>query len=339
MPCFHPLDAWQTQAGEIHFYARGTSGKKGKAPDYRREIKLPCGRCIGCRLERSRQWAVRCMHEAQLHEDNCFVTLTYDDNHLRTKSALPTRLTIAQDARLNRANTAHVNRVDNAQRAVRGGGLSIQDHQRFIKRLRKHIDPRTVRFYGCGEYGEKLGRPHYHYILFGYNFPDRVVRTEREGIRTYTSQILQKLWPYGYSEIGNVTFESCAYVARYVMKKVTGNAADQHYRHTDEAGNDYWIQPEFNVMSRRPGIAHDWFKQYHMDVYSQDAVVLAGGIKMKPPRYYDELLQQLDQQLLEELQMARMDGHRYEDNTPARLAVREQVTKARLALKKRTYEI
>lgn len=374
MACFSPLNAWQTFEGDIHFYAKGTSGKKGgKAPNYKRELTLPCGRCIGCKLERSRQWAVRLLHENQLHETSCFVTLTISPEHLHTrtengsrphsvwtkpKSAprLPTLTTGAPNG-LEGPNIAPVDSVDNhgaradrvpyaaGTRAVpsmapperrAGESLSIQDHQKFMKRLRKHLK-QPVRFFMCGEYGDNLGRPHYHYIIFGHDFPDKYPWAKRNGNQTYRSASLEKLWPYGHCEIGEVNFETCAYVARYVTKKITGNKAEEHYLRTDENGTNYWLQPEFNAMSRKPGIAKEWFDQYRTDVYPHDHVII-NEMKAKPPRYYDKLLEKYDAALLEEIQQHREQNAKHDDNTPERLAVRAKVTLARLNLKKRSLE-
>lgn len=372
MPCFHPLDAWQTHEGEIHFYARGTSGKKGaRAPNYRREITLPCGRCIGCRLDRSKQWAVRCLHEAQQHTENAFITLTFETTWLKDedsscphyvgtneKSArgLSTASNLAQEPpKLRGGNIASRGAVGNPRLrpspvpyrlGTRGSpsmanpearGVLTKDISKFIRRLRK--TGVSARFYACGEYGEKLGRPHYHVLLFGHAFTnDRYKWTERQGTPVYRSPTLEKLWPYGNSEIGELTYESCAYVARYVMKKITGTQADNHYERTDpDTGERYWLPPEFNLMSRRPGIGKTWFDQYRTDVYTTDKIWLH-DLAVKPPRYYDKLLELVDAYAMDEIRMTRQANTNTADNTPARLAVRENVLKAKLAFKKRNLE-
>ena len=189
MPCYHPLSAFQCVDGSIVFY-------ESKRHDTVKSLFLPCGQCVGCRLERSRQWAIRCMHEAQMHEKNCFITLTYDDAHLPGDRS-----------------------------------LHYRDFQLFIKRLRKRYPGRRIRYYMAGEYGENFGRPHWHACLFGIDFDDKSLwkRTSANSL-LYRSADLELLWPFGYSSIGDVTFESAAYVARYIMKKVTGKNADQHYQ-------------------------------------------------------------------------------------------------------------
>jgi len=260
------------------------------------KLQVPCGQCIGCRLERSRQWAVRCIHEAQLHKHNCFITLTYRDADLPSPPTL---------------------RVDH--------------FQKFMKRLRKRFGS-GIRFFHCGEYGEIYGRPHYHACLFGFDFPDKVLWKEHNGNRLYVSDALHELWPYGYCYIGAVTFESAAYVARYIMKKVNGDASEEHYRRVDPlTGEIFNAKPEYITMSRRPGIAARWFENYRSDVYPDDFVVVRGR-PCRPPRFYDNRLKQVDPALFEEVLYERYkNAENYIDNnTPERLQIREAVQEARL---------
>lgn len=296
MACFYPLKAWQTEAGMVFH----------ETADSLRSLFLPCGQCVGCRLERSRQWAVRCMHESQMHDVNSFVTLTYSEDSLSSWS------------------------------------LVYSDFQKFVKRLRRARATKSVRFYMCGEYGDDFGRPHFHACLFGVHFPDREYwRDLPSGGRLYTSKELERLWPHGFSSIGDVTFESAAYVARYVMKKMTGQNAEKHYQLMDqETGEVINRVPEFNRMSLKPGIGYPWFEKYKREVFPRDEVVV-NGFKAKPPRYYDKLLEK-DLSFSEENKCnvefgrwTRAARTEY-DCTPERLKVREVVTHARLNFKKRT---
>lgn len=191
----------------------------------------------------------------------------------------------------------------------------------------------------CGEYGEKLGRPHYHYCLFGEDFrEDRYEWRTSNGNLLYRSPWLEELWPHGNAEIGDLTFESAAYVARYIMKKITGDMANDHYKRVcPETGEIYWLPPEFNVMSRRPGIGAEWMEKFRNDVYNTDSVVVR-GMQCKPPRYYDKLLELVDAAAAEQIKEERAKGINHDDNTPERLAVRETVARARLNLKKRQLE-
>lgn len=294
MSCFHPLRAFQRVDGSVVFAERGNIA---------RELELPCGQCQGCRLERSRVWAMRCVHESQMHDFSSFVTLTYDP--------------------------------DNCPISLR-----YKDFQLFMKRLRK-VFPRS-RFFMCGEYGEVGLRPHYHALLFGVFFQDRRVWSERDGVRLYRSELLDKLWPVGFSTVGDVTFESAAYTARYCMKKVTGDLAYEHYLRCDpETGESVSVVPEFARMSLKPGIGYSWFAKYRKEVFNDgiDRVVI-NGVQCRPPRRYREYLDKFDHDLGEAVDFAREQkrGLGLEDRTPERLAVREAVSKARMAFFKRNVE-
>lgn len=289
MTCYSPLHAYEGRVkdnGKLELAWNLRDSAEGVRLD------LPCGCCIGCRLDRARHWAVRCMHEASLHADNCFVTLTFNDKHLP----------------LNRS-------------------LDVSLFQDFMRRLRKQYVPKGtlagdgIRFYHAGEYGGKLGRPHYHVLLFNHDFPDRILLKETPaGSRIDTSESLEKLWPFGFSSVGNVTFASAAYVARYTMKKVKPSKADEHYVNTFTGEV---LKPEYTTMSRRPGIAAGWFDRFSSDVYPSDEVVV-NGFKIRPPRFYDKLLDESDPDLLDSLKVvrrSRMDGF---ENSSARLMVKEE---------------
>lgn len=320
MPCYHPRKAWQRAEGApISF-----TNKRGKP------LQIPCNNCIGCRVDRTRNWAIRCLHESQLHADNCFLTLTERPPTDSTGSK------VAQDARYSRANTAQKSPVDSVDGAIT---LSVKTHQRFMKNFRQ-VTGQKIRFYMCGEYGAQLARPHYHYLIFGYNFADRRPWCKNaQGETLYRSELLDSIWKKGHAWIGEVSYQSCAYVAAYVMKKITGDMADDHYRRTDEAGNDYWLTPEFNLMSRNPGIAKAWFEKFHTDVFPHDRV-MTYETRLKPPRYYDKLLEVFDAKTFKEIKQRREQLGRKlaPDNTPARLAAKETVARARLATKQRQLE-
>ena len=298
MPCFSPLQAWRTSKGEIVFWRR---------QDAINEFKLPCGGCEGCLLERSRQWAVRCMHEAQLWEKNCFITLTYED-------------------------------------PPPWNSLVHSDFQKFMKRLRKRfkgdkelVDDRTgkssrpIRFYMAGEYGSARGRPHYHACIFNFAFEDlKFLRRTNSGSDLYRSAQLESLWPYGFSSVGDVTFESAAYVARYVMKKQNQDI-DVHAPVDLETGEVIQRLPEYNRMSLKPGIGANFLDKYKSDVFPNDYVVV-NGHKAKPPRYYFKRLEQQDPDLYEQVEYSRaMKGlESCEENTVERLGARQKVLQAKL---------
>jgi len=259
---------------------------------------LPCGQCRGCRLERSRQWALRCVHEASLFEENCFVTLTYSDKHLPSN-----------------------------------GSLNVKHWQGFMKRLRSRHVGRRIRYFHAGEYGSKYRRPHYHACLFNFDFADKKLFRTDHGVRLFTSDHLDDVWGLGYCSVGTLTFESAAYCARYIMKKRLGDsvANDMHYLGCDEiTGELVELEPEYATMSRGGtgglgGIASEWYKKFPGDVFPGDDVVLRGR-KMRPPRFYDCLYKAEDPEDFARIQAARKRaGYRArEDSTPERLAVRER---------------
>lgn len=181
------------------------------------------------------------------------------------------------------------------------GSLCIRHFQLFMKQLRKQLGLKKVRFFHAGEYGEENGRPHYHVAFFGLDFDDKVLLSERDGIRLYTSPALGKVWGRGFVVVGQLTYESAAYVARYCLKKVNGPCSEKHY-----GGR----RPEYTTMSRNPGIGRTWFDEFHKDVYPSDEV-LVNGKSYKPPRFYDKLLDKMDPEKLESVKMQRiMDASR-----------------------------
>jgi len=204
------------------------------------------------------------MHEAQMHKGNSFITLTYAPEHL------------PEDYSIHKTEL-----------------------QKFIKRLRKNTG-KELRYFACGEYGDSKGRPHYHAIIFGYDFPDRYIHTKtKNGDILYRSPMLEKCWKYGHSLIGEVTFQSAAYVARYVMKKRKGKPdevdpktgktnAEYYMLQNDETGEVTTIEPEFCLMSRRPGLGKTWLDKYKSDT-NKDYITMNGN-KMSLPKYYDNIL-------------------------------------------------
>lgn len=197
-----------------------------------------------------------------------------------------------------------------------------------------------MKFYAVGEYGDKYGRPHYHIALYGEDFSDDRVKWRTSGSYTcYRSSRLERLWPHGNSEIGELTIESAAYVAGYIMKKVNGKKADEHYRRESRDGTIYWITPEFAVMSRNPGIGKKFLEKHLTDIYPHDYVII-NGQKKRPPRYYDKILEMFEPKTFEQLKIKRQQMARElaEDNTPRRLADKEAVAKAKMQTKKRNLE-
>lgn len=332
MTCFHP---WKPP---IHL---------GLAPT----LKLPCNQCTGCRLRRSAEWATRCLHESKQHHYNSWITLTYDDEHLPGKY-----------------NTGIIHPYTG--QTIYSGTLRKTHMQKFYRRTRKTLTNKTegqilhshkpavdylppkgytgqeqrlfglpskpiLRYYYGGEYGEKYNRPHYHACLFGIDFRDKKhVETTTGGFKLYESPTLSQLWTQGRHTIAELTWETAAYTARYIMKKITGNNKKQHYEKIDkETGEIITLEPEFNDMSRKPGIGHDWLQQWYKDVYKkeQSGVRIRGNLT-QPPRYYDKLYKNIHERHYEYIKLQRdLDAREnWKNTTPARLQAEEIITNRKI---------
>lgn len=239
MTCYHPIDAFRTRDGVVF--------SEKSRHDIIGDIRLPCGQCIGCRLRRARDWAVRIDHEARCWSNNCFVTLTYG------RDKVPA-----------------------------GGSLDYRDFQLFMKRLRAHFKV-PVRFFMCGEYGPLNLRPHYHACLFNCDFSDKVVAGKSgAGAVFFNSPLLEKLWSHGRVSVQDLNSSTANYCARYIVDKVTGDAAEAHYSSVDSDGVLHRRVPEFCRCSLKPGIGSVWYDKFAGDVYPGDYVVQEGD-KFAPP--------------------------------------------------------
>lgn len=283
MVCYHPIKAFMyypddSPKPEFVFESvdkEYTIYHKKKLTDYK---LIPCQKCIGCQMDRSRDWSNRMVHELQYHDCASFVTLTYSEDYV------PFSDVADADGEFHQT-------------------LRKKELQDFLKRLRKQIAPVRIRFFACGEYGGKTKRPHYHLIIFGYNFPDRTLWESRRGNLFYRSPLLERVWSdpvthetKGFCEISDVNWNTCAYVSRYCTKKI----APGHNIYYQTLG----IEPEFNTMSRRPGIGRQWYEDNKNQLYikseSPDGSLevnnpkiflsnFSGGLECSPPKYYDRL--------------------------------------------------
>lgn len=318
MACYKPITAYQstfsdlrTKKKRIEFKSH-YENKKG----YER-IMLPCNQCIGCRVQRSKNWALRCMHESMMWQDNCFITLTYKDE------------TLPMD-----------------------GSLCPRDFTLFMKRLRKKYngskkDSRgqyPIRYFQCGEYGTLFKRPHHHACLFNFDFPDKQLWSIKRDVKLYRSPSLEKLWPHGYSTIGEVTYESAAYVARYITKKINGEKKFEHYQFGDidkDTGEVGFLRPEYITMSRRPGIGATWFHAFgKSDCYPKDYVTMSGK-KFKVPSYYDKLYDDVcpdDMQQIKFERVKRIQEIDPNELSPKRLAVKKRCAERAHEIRERKYE-
>lgn len=282
MPCFHPVLAYRgkhkSDKGKYPIVFNPRDGFSDLT------VTIPCGWCLGCRLEKARQWKVRIMHESTLHDANCFLTLTYNDDNLPV-----------------------------------GRTLVKRDLQLFFKKLRKRLNV-PVKYYAVGEYGEDFSRPHYHVCLFGYDFPDKVLWKfkPKQDRSLYRSPLLESVWKHGFSSVGTLTPDSAGYVARYVQKKVTGKCADAHYQGKIP---EFALMSRGGRSGH--GIAYDWFQEYSTDVYPKDFVTIKGR-RERPPRYYDSLYESSDPDIMLSIKANRAEYARLNPDSGRRLLQREK---------------
>lgn len=299
MACYRPLRAKVlgtdpvTGKKQLLFRHLGEPGYDD--PD---NIELPCGRCQGCRLDKSRAWADRCLLELQYHKHSVFVTLTYNDAYV------PKSFYYGSDG-----ESEHLSYT-----------LRKRDFQLFMKRLRKAFSEQKIRFFAAGEYGENTARPHYHAILFGLQLDDLVPYQKTEqGFWYYHSESLQNVWshrycaddcnlfsggsrlePLGEVVVADVSWETCAYTARYCLKKLNGEDAEAYRR--------FGVEPPFTLMSRRPGIGGQYFED-HPDCVDFQYINVAtekGGRKILVPNYFLRQLEKSDPERVAQLRESRL---------------------------------
>lgn len=260
-------------------------------------INLPCGKCPHCLQKYRRTWSQRMYAESLMNDENCMITLTYDDKNLPSDSSL---------------NPDHV--------IV------------FIRELRRMY---KFSYYFCGEYGDKTSRPHYHMALFGQDFSEKYIRTSKSGGLLYTSKVLNDIWKKGEVIVNELSPQSAGYIAGYVSKKLKGEQKgyatadfeiierilkDSHDRWTRGAktekqhlefmdkfcANFKWRHPEFSRMSTRPAIGKSYFDKYYKEMYPLDEFVDANGFVSKPCRYFDKLLEKKDPELYRQVKEKRI---------------------------------
>lgn len=298
MPCNRPLPAWRTKHPN-HNGRHGVTFTLSEA-DTSRKLEVPCGHCMGCRLERARQWAIRLVHESKSHTHNHFVTFTYDDASLPTTvQGLPTLRPIDFTNFMKRLRR-------NYERQVGQGATPPSPSPPDPFGLPAEQSTAGIRYYQAGEYGETTSRPHHHALLFNLHLPDlkplRLTHA-RNAHALYTSKFLEDAWQKGMISVGRVTFETAAYTASYVTKKITGPLAASHYNGR---------VPEYSTMSRRPGIGALFHDKYAQEIWDNDSVIIRGH-EMRPPKFYDTRLERSDPEAFYELRDERA-------NTPKHIA-------------------
>lgn len=297
MACFKPIEAWQS--GEKHPISgrRMPTLRSSEARKDLPRVGLPCGQCLGCRADRALDWKTRLTHESKLHADSSFLTFTYADEH------------------------RHADR-----------SLHLEDLQKCIKRIRRRREGEKLRYFAVGEYGEHSFREHWHMLAFGLRIDDRRAVAGKPG--EFTSAFLDDVWGLGAVYGGSVTPESIGYCSGYMIEKRTGPLAEAHYAWTDpDTGEVHHRRPEFAVMSTNPAIGRGAFERWSSEFYDRDFVAQRGGGKVAVPAYYDRLLTREDPELMESIKVARLeraaDPKAVANSTPERLAVREEVARAR----------
>lgn len=295
--CYAPIPAWRSKT-------RNKTGKRSlvfKLSEGYADmpVQISCGQCYECRLQKAREWAMRCNHEASLYIHNCFVTLTYDDEHLPTHGTLvPSHLTkFLKD-------------------------LRQWLRYRLTEKGKKVNESNRIRFFGCGEYGDLTARPHYHLLLFNFDFLDKQRYATRDGYPVYESPTLNNIWAKGRAEIGSVTFQSAAYCARYIMKKYTSKDPDKVKQHYGP------LEPEFCRMSRRPGIGTAWYELHKDGIYKHDSIIV-NGKEMKPPRFYDQLFEAVNPNMLRNVKCQRKNRITEEQTHPQRVLARAKIAASR----------
>lgn len=303
MTCYYPNSAW------VHPSKKTENGKDFivfKHPGVPAEdLKLPCGKCDGCRIDRTRQWATRCILEATLYQNNCFITLTYSPKFL-----------------------------------PKDGTLVRRHLQLFLKRLRRAYPQNTIRYFACGEYGLKKSRPHYHVCLFNFDFPkeNKIVYKQTPAGPLYVTSDLHRLWgtgkgknfkSFGFTTVGSLSWESVAYTARYILKKLSGLRAKMTY---------YKKVPEFNAMSLKPGIGAAWLEKFKKDIYPDDFVVLPNKRKMKVPKYFDKKYSVTNSEDFLKIQLKREQYHAVNKTSETDLARMAECKAIQLGKLKRSFE-
>lgn len=312
MSCFNPMIAYLQREGEIDMRPKidKVATRRWKMmvgsqlpssnryySDTGEEVErtlIPCKKCDYCKQVRSRDWATRCAHEASLWEHNSFLTLTYANQHLPEY-----------------------------------GSLSLEDMQLFFKSLRYHHPEFKLRYFYSGEYGDvkKTFRPHYHIALFNLAITDKKYwKTEhKNNNHLYTSSKIEDIWGKGRVVIGDLSYESAAYIARYTLKKKYGKESYSRYRrYHHPTGQIVQLKPEYSCPSRRGGgIGKGWFEKYWRDLYPSDTCVMNGFVS-KPPEYYDKLLLKKDPEMYKQVKDKRkLQASKIKDTSFARLQAQQ----------------
>lgn len=302
MKCLNPTQAWivgsqVAQDGIVspklsfsfreveQYYVSKFGNSVGLSLIDKNALDLPCGKCIHCQMAKRKDMTTRLSNEISLYGDNCcFITLTYDDDNIPTTCFRP----------LKDSNKI----VERGVSALPVQTLLPSDVQKFIKRLRRHLEyvpksPRKrkgrdhvttpIRYFAVGEYGGKTARPHYHLLIFGWRPSDMFYHSARKGNIVYRSKQIEKLWTFGFSTVQPCGAGVSRYCARYVTKKFVSDSKKF------EPCQDSFF-PEFFLQSvRNGGIGAPFFDRYCKEILLRGYVTYRQGdtvLKARIPTYY-----------------------------------------------------
>ncbi len=285
MACTKPIPAQKYFSGKT-----GKSNIRLKGTNFKPNLELNCNNCLSCRLRKAKEWALRCWHESQMHDTNCFVTLTYDDKHIPDYH-----------------------------------NLDHRDFQLFMKALRNKLG-HPITFFMCGEYGDGTHRPHYHVLLFGYFPTDAQYHRTQNGNRYYKSEILDSAWKCGFTDTSHVSYKASGYIARYTLKKqLPKEDAQDRYCYVDPDGELHIRKFEYVRMStgrdKWTGIGGKWIQKYSKQTLEHDYVLDPDGNQCPVPSYYqDYLAAEVCAETAEQNKLARIEKARNDpNNDPSRL--------------------
>ncbi len=297
MPCYSPLKGYKDLT---------TGGLVFDKTNAHSPLEVACGQCFGCRVDHRLMWSIRIIHEASMHLDhhgNSWATLTYRSPSSCTDEQYRNGQYVPQDYSLRPSHVSD-----------------------FIRSLRRGNPDHRIRYFYCGEYGDDNERPHYHICIFNHSFDDQYLWKDDEGLYTYTSESLQKHWPWGFTTVAELNLRTAAYTAGYAFKKITGKRAIEHYLRCDENGEAYWLMPEYIRMStgrgKPSGLGASFYEKYTSDIFPADvSPVPSHGVRQLVPRYYQNILAEQNPEMLESIKELRQDFIKKHaaDFTPERL--------------------
>ncbi len=309
MPCYSPLEGYKDlTTGGLVFDKKNAHTK----------MEVACGQCLGCRVDHRLMWSIRIIHESSMHvsdHGNSWATLTYRE---------------ASSCTDEQFNKAHYVPKDYSLRPSH-----VSD---FIRSLRRANKDHKIRYFYCGEYGDENQRPHYHICIFNHSFNDQYLWKDDEGLYTYTSESLQKHWPYGFTTVAELNLRTAAYTAGYALKKITGKKADDHYLRCNEHGEAFWLLPEYirmstgNALGKHQGLGASFYEKYETDIFPSDTSPVPGHGEFElVPRYYQNILAEQNPSMLESIKELRKEfiTKHAADFTPERLRDKYKCARAK----------